>query len=163
MLRLTLAVACIFSACCKPPAHVKVTEQSMKQFCHNVAQEKHLRVLGCGGFYEGHKVLGFYADFESPREYTKEDAKTLLLELVQQCTDHISFAPQLEPHLATLPISKKTISLSIGFVDSDRNPYSELAQIHIHEDNVYFSQYDVQKKTYVCIQSEKIEEIHNSG
>ncbi len=156
MFRLTLVLACIFSACARAPAHVKATDVAMKKFCQKASQDKQIKMLGCGGFFDERKVRGFYADFESNKQLSKEEARALLTDLVSTCIHDLNLEEKLLSYVIKTPISFDHVSISIVFVGDDRKPYSQLSQIHIFENKVYYSVYDVSQNAYVCTQSETL-------
>lgn len=157
MLRLTIAIACVFSACAKAPAHVKATEVAMKKYCKHVTETKSLTILGSGGFFEADHVRGFYADFESNEQLGKEEAKVLLTGLVETCLIDLNKDEDVLKHFTNGPVEQKHISISVGFVGDDRKPYAELSQIHLFENKIFYSTYDPNQKTYVCTQTEALE------
>ncbi len=156
MLKMTLVIACIFSGCAKAPPYVRATDVTMKQYCTIVAAQYHIKSLGFGGFFEHDKINGFYADFESSRNLSKEEAKDLLTSLVTVCVKQVNHDGSLAKHFAKTPITYENISISIGFVGDDRVPYHELSQIHLFESKIFYSTYDPNQKTYVCTQSEAL-------
>ena len=156
MLRLTITLACIFSACATPPAHVKATDVAMKRFCQKISQSKELAVLGCGGFFDERRISGFYADFESNREFTKEEARSLLTELTASLLHDLNLETALVPYIIETPIGDGNVSISIGFVGKDRKPYPQLSQIHLFENKIYYSVYDPSQNTYICTQLENL-------
>ena len=157
MLKLTIALACVFSACAKPPAHVKATDVTMKSYCKNASAENNIKILGNGGYFDDRLIRGFYADFESGVELSKEDAKTLLVSLVERCITDLNNDSNLSKHLVTSPVAVEHVSISIGFVAEDRTPFPNMSQIHLFENKIYYSEYKAENKTYVCTQSEAFE------
>lgn len=160
MLRLTISIACIFSGCMKSPPHVKATDVAMKKYTEQVSQTKNLKVLGCGGFFEQDHVRAFYADFESDQNMSKEDAKNLLTDLVQTCLEQLNHDGNLIQFVQKQSLDKGDVSISIGFVDKNRNPYPELSQIHLFENKVHYSTYDPKEQTYICTQTEVMDIAH---
>ncbi len=156
MLRLTITIACIFSACAKSPPHVKAADVAMKKFCQKVTLEKDVKMLGCGGFFDERKIQGFYADFESNHQFSKEDARLLLTNLVSTCVNDLNLEETLRPYLIDAPIGYEQVSVSIGFVGNDRKPFKELSQIHLFENKIYYSVYDSNQNAYICTQSENL-------
>ena len=129
----------------------------MKKFCKHIVDSQPLKILGCGGFFEDKQIRGFYADFESNQPLTKDEARLLLSHLVLNCIQELNHDPTLFAFLNERPIDAKHISISIGFVGTDRKPYPTLSQIHLFESKVYYSTYDSHQKTYSCNQSERFE------
>ena len=157
MVRVSLVIACIFSGCVKAPPHVRATDVAMKRYTEQVTEEKNLKMLGCGGFFEQEHVRAFYADFESDKNLNKEEAKQLLADLVNMCLEQLNHDGTLVQFLQKEALDISDISISVGFVDHNRKPYSELSQIHIFENKIHYSTYDPKLQTYICTQTEILE------
>lgn len=153
-LKTFLIVGCIFSACARPPQHVRCVDEVTKSFSEIVRNERALIALGSGGYFTQKSVAGVYADFELERAYTQAEAKELLIGTVQKFIGHVNQSEKLRPFLKKYPISASEVSLSIAFVNSEHKPLSGLAQIHLYEGKIYYSTFDPSKKAYIAFSQE---------
>ena len=84
-------MACIFSSCVKPPAHVRSADNITKSFNERVKNEKSIVSVGCGGYFTQNKVDALYTDYEVYQSYNKDEAKELLVNLVN---DFVAYTNQ---------------------------------------------------------------------
>lgn len=150
-----VTIACIFSACAKPPAYVKSADNVTKSFNDVILQERALFSLGSGGYFSGNKVEALYADYETFSAYSKEDARTLLLETVTEFVNYINQDECVRKYLTEYPVTAQNVSVSIAFVDGNHNPFDSLAQIHLYGGKIFYSTFDKSKKAYLAFEQEE--------
>lgn len=161
LLRISLAVACIFSSCAKKPHHVKVMDNISAQ-CHATLHTQHkLQPLASGCYYsQGYDAL--YFDYELAAYYTPEEAKELLLQCVEHCCEICNASEDYQKHANVYPVGPNEISLSIAFMNPQHKPYEELAQIHLYQGEIFYSHFDAANTLYVSYKKEsyfqKVEE-----
>lgn len=146
-----LVVGCIFSACARPPAHVRCTDDVTNAYSKS---QKDLVCIGRGGYFGNKCITGLYIDFEVERVYSNAEAKELLLKTVEEFITHANRSETLTPFLKKHPITFNEVSLSIAFVDKGRKPQPLLAQIHLYEGRIYYSNFDPAKKAYIAFSQE---------
>lgn len=148
MIKQIVCIGCIFSACAKPPEYAKRAGDAAKSFSLQVAREEGVTPLGSGGFYTNKKIDSFYIDFETKKRLLPEDAKTLLVTIVDQFVNAINSNEEMRPFLQTFPVTANQVSISIGLVDEGRKPLLGFSQIHLYEGIIYYSTFESEKKEY---------------
>ena len=149
MFRHLIVIGCIFSACAKPPTHVKKAQDVASAFAEKSVQEKGLYFLGRGGFYTDKKIDSLYVDFEIQGAMSSEQAFDLLKERVDQFVDFVNQSEEIRPFLTKYPVTPNEISMSIAFVDKKRTPVEGFSQIHLYEGTIYYSAFQQETKRYV--------------
>lgn len=153
-----LYVACIFSACAKPPAHVKQTDNVMKPFVKTQEVQYALHGLGQGGYFTGNQIDMFYADFDTTLSLSEEGAKELLYNITMNLKHVINTNEAISPYIKDYPVTIDQISLSIGFVDAHKKPREQLSQVHLYKGEVYYSSYNTEENTYISYKQEPLAE-----
>lgn len=153
-LKTFLIVGCIFSACAKKPPHVKSSSDSTKSFVEIARQEFNLSPLGQGGSFSNNGVDALYADFSFDGDVSEEEAKILLFSVTDRFLNYANSDRSLKPFLNIYPLSMSQMSVSIAFLDKNKNPRSTLAQIHLFDGKIFYSHYDKEKKAYIAYRNE---------
>ena len=151
-----IMVGCIFSACVKPPAHVKQAQEVTKEFAEKIEKETGLFSLGSGGFYTDKKIDSLYVDFEAKGNFSQNEARELLMNTMVSFVEFVNQNLEIRPFLSTYPITEKQISASIGFVDEKRVPVQGLSQIHLYTNTLYYSSFQIDTKQYVTYQKDPL-------
>lgn len=152
-LRAALVVSCIFSACAKPPDHVREALRVSESVSDSLQARYGFASLGSGGDFQS-KVMGFYADFETMGIYNKDEAKEMLVKCVDEYIESVNQDEGVRSYLAVYPITSQQVSVSIAFVDEKRKPRDELSQIHLYNDEIYYSTYNPEKKAFIATDHE---------
>ena len=145
-----LILGCVFSACAKPPEHVKITQDSIKSFSKNLEKTTSLKTIGSGGFYFGKTVEGFYIDFESKEIENESDAERLLRTVVDSMISHLNKDEKIKLLIRDSRVTASQISLSIGFLESNRKPSKKIAQVHLDHGYIHYSIFINDKNEYAC-------------
>jgi hypothetical protein len=145
-----LVLGCVFSACAKPPEHVKITQDSIKSFSKNVEKATALKTIGSGGFYTGKTVQGFYIDFEFNDVENELDAEKLLRTVVDSMICHLNQDEKIKSLIKDSNVTASQISLSIGFLELNRTPSKKLAQVHLDHGYIHYSVFVKDKNEYFC-------------
>lgn len=150
ILRTVITVACIFSACARPPTYVRECDRITKGFCEEALPKHELVVLGQGGAFKERQIDSFFVDFERQRPTSREEARQILVDCVETLIARINSDEKIAKNMTHHPISVRDVSISIGFVDEKREPHREFSQIHLYNNNIYYSLYDPEAKSYVA-------------
>jgi hypothetical protein len=145
-----LVLGCVFSACAKPPEHVKITQDSIKSFSKHLEKTTALKTIGSGGFYFGKSVEGFYIDFEFKEVENEFDAEKLLRNTVNSMICHLNSDEKIKSLIKNSNITASQISLSIGFLESNRKPSEKIAQVHLDHGYIHYSVFVKEKNEYAC-------------
>ena len=149
-----MIVACIFSSCARAPEHVRKCDEVGKGFAKEMQKEEGFSLLGVGGIYGKTTVDQLYVDFEVDKEVSLEEARALLQKTATQFIDYINKNKAFSIYLTRSPVSIKEISVSVAFVDKDRSPRKEIAQVHLYNQEISFSTYHKEDKQYLSIEKE---------
>jgi hypothetical protein len=145
-----LVLGCIFSACAKPPEHVRITQDSIKSFSKNLEKTTALKTIGSGGFYSGKTVQGFYIDFEFKDLENEFEAEVLLRTVVESMISHLNKDKKIKSLIKDSNVKASQISLSIGFLQSNRMPSNKIAQVHLDHGYIHYSVFLKDKNEYCC-------------
>ena len=132
-----LVFACIFSMCVKPPAHVSVSDKSVKNYSESIA-EKRLKVLSIGGHYINDRVENLYLDLEYDGILNEKTAKLKLTKYIAGLLDHVNNDDKLYPYLVKETFNSYDISISLSYTSTDHKN----SQVHLENGNIIFSVYN---------------------
>jgi hypothetical protein len=153
-IRSFILIACIFSSCGKTPEHVRKCDQVEKAFAKILEKEEKFSLLGAGGIYGKETIDQFYIDFEVEREVSFEEARILVQKVARQFIEYIHQKEEILPYLAVSSLSFNDISISIAFVDTNRQPRKELSQVELCHQEIIFSTYHAKEKQYIFLKKE---------
>jgi hypothetical protein len=149
-----IVLGCVFSACAKPPEHVKITQDRLKIFSKKIESEEKLETLGLGGFYTGKVVDGFYIDFQLKEKMAEKQAELVLRRAVESLLSELNKDLDLKNYLRAETITSEQVSLSIEFIGSNKKPAQDLSQIHLDQGYIYYSVFCSDKGEYSSYKKE---------
>lgn len=134
----------LLSACHK--SHSDLADEQMSLYAKKAYQEKGIVLEGSGGQMMN-DIKVFTLSFNSNEHLSLEEARALVVQVVNEFLEQVNTNEKIRPYLHTYPLTVQNVFLMIGFRNhlNQRPPKKYIALTYTHQDQIYYSHWDSTK------------------
>lgn len=109
--------------------YVNALNYTVTQYVDTIEENNHIRFINKTGSLDENGISYLGLQFESPEHVMIDDARRLMLALIDSFLDAINSCPRLRPYLHPYPFTPANIEIRVSFTDNRKYPYPSPGEI----------------------------------